>query len=548
MKQTTTTLILLMLSTILFSQNIKRIENLKDAWDLTYTYTGEVKNGKPDGMGVATYSSGNASRYVGNFSNGMYNGKGVMLFKDSVSFLAGEWRGGKLNGKGANLMSGGSIYIGDFANGVKNGRGVLFYADNSAMVASYRDDKLNGRGISIWKDGNIISDCIYDNDLRNGTGYQYEAKTKNLYKGEWKDDKWVEAATPAFSSFLTASSFTGEVTDGHVLMGPVNSSKFLTDSSYYYDLVKHKRYFGYFEGGHLRNGIIIRDDSTRFWGRLDDVGATGYCYDYKTKSYYTEGNYANDLLKGKIMDIDLAKQSVYFGDVTDGSYTGKAYFFNGRGTMYSGDYVKGRFSGTGYRLETNGRYTLGTWEEGAVKELLSVQTPKGEIISGHPKTFAEGINIAIKAFPNVFDDVYGQESFEDMEDIDPDYDLDYTESLVDIPGSISKNVIGEDYIDNTFYYAKFLETDNAAKAKAKYNELASQLQSAVISNAFITGKQKLTGKVVAPETSAEKTVSVFTISGNDEKYKDFHVWLRLRKNDSDEYIVEIMLGEKEDKY
>ena len=77
-------------------------------------------------MGVATYKSGNAIRYVGSFVNGIYNGKGTMFFKDGI-FLTGEWKNGKLNGKGSFLSESGVLYIGDFINGVKEGKGILFF-------------------------------------------------------------------------------------------------------------------------------------------------------------------------------------------------------------------------------------------------------------------------------------------------------------------------------------------------------------------------------------------------------------------------------------
>jgi len=196
------------------TQNVKRLENQKDAWGLTYTFTGEIKNGKPNGMGVAKYASGNVLRYTGNFVNGMYTGRGTMLFNDGA-FLTGTWANGKLNGKGANLTAGGIVYIGDFANGEKNGNGFLFYKDNSFVKGSFKNDKMQGRCINLWTDGNIISDIIYSDDKRNGTGYQYEAKSKAIYEGEWKDDKWVQATTPSFTSFLKAMGLFGEITKNH---------------------------------------------------------------------------------------------------------------------------------------------------------------------------------------------------------------------------------------------------------------------------------------------------------------------------------------------
>ena len=547
MKKITTTLFSVIVSTILFSQNVKKIENLKDGWDVSYTYTGEVKDGKPNGMGVAKYGAGgSAVRYVGGFQNGMYNGRGTLFFKDGV-FLSGEWKNGKLNGKGSFLSEAGILYIGEFVNGVKQGKGVLFYKDNGMICGNFLNDKLSGRGIQIFPDGTVVSDVNYRDDKRNGMGYQYEIKSKTLYAGEWSDDKWVQSGTPPFSSFLKSSSLIGEATDDHILAGPTNSDRFLIDSSYYFDLKKQKKYFGYYVAGHLRNGVII-GDSTRFLGSIGDKGASGYCYDYKAKKYYTEGNFTDDLLNGQILDLDLSKQTAYYGGAVNGEFTGKTYFFNDQGTMYVGDYVKGRLNGNGYRLEANGRLTVGNWEDGQVKKLTSITTADGDVISGNPKTFAEGLNIAIKSYPDIFDNIYGETVLEDdvlteMEDIDKDDVLTFTYSLVNIPGSVGKNLVAEDFDENSFYYAKFLQTSDAAKAKAKYNELATQLQSGVITNSFITGKQKLEGKIVPPNTSNDKTESEFKISGGDSDFEDLKVWLRLRKS-GDDYIVEILIGEK----
>ncbi len=546
MKKITTSLFFLIVSAILFAQNVKKIENLKDGWDVSYSYTGEIKDGKPNGMGVAKYKSGNTVRYVGSFLNGMYNGKGTMFFKDGI-FLTGEWKNGKLNGKGSFLSETGILYIGEFVNGVKQGKGILFYKDNGMMVGNFLNDKLNGRGIQIFADGSVVSDVNYKDDKRNGTGYQYEIKSKKLYEGEWSDDKWVQSATPSFSSFLKSSSLIAEATDDHILAGPTNKDKFLIDSSYYFDLKKRKRYFGYYVAGHLKNGVII-GDSTRFWGPIGDKGASGYCYDFKYKKFYSEGNYVDDLLNGQILDLDLAKQTAYYGGAVNGEFTGKTYFFNDQGTMFVGEYVKGRINGNGYRIETNGRLTVGIWENGQVKKLTSITTPDGDVIPGNPKNFADGVNIAIKSYPDIFDNIYGDIVIEDdvlseMEEIDEDGVLTFTYSLVNIPGSIGKNLVAEDFDENSFYYAKFLQTGDAAKAKAKYNELATLLQSAVITNSFLIGKQKLAGKIVPPDTSKDKTESEFTISGSDSDFDDLKVWLRLRKS-GNEYIVEILLGEK----
>ena len=357
----------------------------------------------------------------------------------------------------------------------------------------------------------------------------------------------MQSGPASFTSFLKSSSFISEATADHILAGPLNHENVLIDSSYYFDLKKQKKYFGHYISGHLKNGVII-GDSTRFWGALGDKGASGYCYAFKMKKYYSEGSYANDYMDGQVLDIDLSKQTAYYGGAVNGEFTGKAYFFNNQGTMFVGEYVKGRINGNGYRLESNGRLTVGYWENGVVTKLASVTTASGEVISGNVKNFSEGVNAVIKSYPDLFDNIIGDDVLEDnvlteMEEIDPDEALTYSYSLVNIPGSIGKNLIAEDYDENTFSYSKFLQTSEFAKAKAKYNELAAQLQAMVITNSFVTGKQKLTGKVWPPDASKDKTESEFTVSGSGSDLSDFKVYLRLRKSDKN-YIVEILMGEK----
>ena len=189
MKQSLLITVALIICTVVNAQTTKRLQKQTDTWGLEYTYTGEVKNGKPNGMGVAKYTSGNVVRYVGSFVNGVYSGRGTMLF-DNGAFLTGTWSNGKLNGKGSNLTQDGALYIGDFADGLKNGKGIIIYKNNSFVKGGFKEDKMSGRCINLWEDGTIISDVVYADDKRNGTGYQYEAKSKTTYAGEWKDDKW----------------------------------------------------------------------------------------------------------------------------------------------------------------------------------------------------------------------------------------------------------------------------------------------------------------------------------------------------------------------
>ena len=533
---------------VLFAQKTGTIKNLKDAWGVSYNYSGEILNGKPHGMGVATYSNGTVTRYVGQFANGVYSGKGVLLFTNG-SFSAGNWQNGKLHGKGGYTTEGGAFFAGDLTNGIRNGTGILVYKDNSFVKGYYKDDKLIGRCVNVWSDGNIVSDVVYNNDLRNGTGFQYEVGANKLYEGEWKDDKWVQATSAGFSSFLNREGFKGEKTADHILIGAVTRNGYLRDTAYFYDLNKHKRYFGYYEDGFIKNGLQIRDDSTRFVGATDANGATGYCYDFKFGKYYTQGTFVNDLMDGEVLDIDLAKKTVYIGSASGGAFTGQAYFFNDKGSMYHGDYVNGRLNGQGYRLESSGHYTEATWKDGDPINVTKVISSKGDVIPGAPKTFNESLNIVVKDFPGYFDNIISfisdDFSYDDWLKVENDTSyLDYYNTLTRFFGSIKPDIIADDLDATDVYIATMYEGESASAAKAKYNEVIKQLTAATITNSKLPKPAKLKGEIVQPDMSRSNTTTKLDLDATSSDYSTFHIWVKLLKNDSGKYAVLLQMGEQ----
>jgi hypothetical protein len=52
-------------------------------------YQGQVKNGKPNGLGVIIYTNG--SKYVGGWENGKYQGQGTFTKPDGTKYV-GSWK------------------------------------------------------------------------------------------------------------------------------------------------------------------------------------------------------------------------------------------------------------------------------------------------------------------------------------------------------------------------------------------------------------------------------------------------------------------------
>ncbi len=516
-----------------------KITGLKDAWGESITYIGEIKNKQPNGLGVATYSNDVVIRYSGNFLNGQYNGKGVMLFKNGT-FLSGEWKNGKLNGKGSNLGAEGDLYIGDFVNGERNGKGTYFYKDNSVVIGQQKADKYYGRCIFIPADATTISDNIYVDGKKNGPGYQYEVSGKKLYEGTWKNGDWVSSGTAGYYSFLKHADFYSEKTDDQILMGPLDKERLLTDTSFYYDLKKKKRYFGYSVKGLMENGIIIKDDSSRFQGNLNDDGAYGYAYFYKIGKFYDEGNYAKDYLNGdNCLSIDLKDKTVYYGGATNkGEFTGKAWFCSKGNELYSGDYKKGNFTGTGFKINRDGYCIRGTWDDGGPVTISSITDDKGQPVSLAAKTLAEAIGTVARESTHDLDIFLGV--------IDDDYDSEGYEvkyfSTMNFPGSLKKDYVLDDEDYNLNYVSTFLETSDFAAAKAKYADLCKQLSGAKITVVKGQPAVDLDGTPNDPDADEDTNSCIFRFPDSAGIEKDYAASVLMVKGDDDVYRVSVVIG------
>ncbi|SVC19736.1 uncharacterized protein METZ01_LOCUS272590 [marine metagenome] len=92
-------------------------------------YTGDVKNGKPDGQGTETFPDG--SKYIG------------------------EWIAGKPTGQGTQTYYDGDKYVGLFKDGKYHGQGTYTFSYGGKFVGEFKDDN-RWNGIRYDKNGNII--------------------------------------------------------------------------------------------------------------------------------------------------------------------------------------------------------------------------------------------------------------------------------------------------------------------------------------------------------------------------------------------------------
>ena len=133
---------ILFLSTPLFGQETGALYLYKTSSGLVWEsigddkvqpkYNGEIKNGKPEGIGDLTAYDG--EKYVG------------------------EWKDGKKHGQGTFYYTDGGVYVGEWKYGKRHGQGTRT-SPNGKLVGEYKDGKpWNAKGYD--KERNIISKWV----------------------------------------------------------------------------------------------------------------------------------------------------------------------------------------------------------------------------------------------------------------------------------------------------------------------------------------------------------------------------------------------------
>ncbi len=167
---------------------------------LTGIYTGNLKDGKPDGNGkVGFYGGGD---YIGDFRNGEITGHGVYK-KNGQKVYVGTYVNGKRDGSGVEYSDGVKVYVGNYQNGLRNGQGTEYSSDGEEIFRGtyLNGDKQNGYGKETGTnpDGETWEyEGEYRNGARNGKGTM-KWSNGDKYDGDWKDGERTGQGTYTWS-------------------------------------------------------------------------------------------------------------------------------------------------------------------------------------------------------------------------------------------------------------------------------------------------------------------------------------------------------------
>ena len=190
-----------------------------------FSYEGEWKNGKRDGMGIlikkdvakfigefvedkvngfGKFINENADEYLGYWKESQFYGLGIYKNNKKMISYKGWWKKDKHNGFGIEkwqnleytgeyingnkegygiLHIGDGIYEGQMKDGNMNGIGSFALKDKRKYEGEFVDNKMEGFGILTFPDGKVFVGSFID-DLEDGFGVFYTGK--KIYIGFWQ--------------------------------------------------------------------------------------------------------------------------------------------------------------------------------------------------------------------------------------------------------------------------------------------------------------------------------------------------------------------------
>lgn len=149
-------------------------------------YNGGFVNGKKQGKG-SLENLEDSSSYVGDFMNDLENGFGTYTSVSGFKYI-GEFKEGKFNGKGKFYMDGKTLtFEGMFKNSNWDGPGI-YYLEGGVFEGNFSGDAMNGAYLLTKKDGSKYNVTCKNNEIVSSTlisGSKNSANIKTILESVW---------------------------------------------------------------------------------------------------------------------------------------------------------------------------------------------------------------------------------------------------------------------------------------------------------------------------------------------------------------------------
>ncbi len=322
-------------------------------WSNGMKYIGYWTNGEMDTRGVIYNKEGNKV-YNGEFKNGFREGKGEIYYPDNEKYV-GPVKSNKREGIGIYCFSNGSSWKGNFNNDMKNGVGLFTKKDGGKLYVEFEKDHVIGRydykgegdqfSTPIGKDDNNFNTIKNNNQfvnnvivktISNNVEKNEQIKQYNLYLNMIKD---LNEKEPFMLNIVLGLNSNNEhfltlITSGNIkYLGGINSEKKKNGRGI---LFKGNKYYAGFFNNDLPIGIFnIYDENKikKFTAEIDNN------YNFKQNSivtiYYSNGNY-------------------YKGQYSNNNLNGLGTLFFDDNSSWCGNFINGKFEGEGKYFFMNG--------------------------------------------------------------------------------------------------------------------------------------------------------------------------------------------------
>lgn len=284
------------------------------------SYTGLTLNGKPSGLGIAVWSSGDVS--ITEYKNSVRSGYGISYGKNGDQYT-GLWASDIMsNGTGSYTYSDGSRFVGTWSGSQRTG--TLTTSSGETYKGTWKNDVLTGKGTYSSPRGDSY-DGNWSNGKKSGTG-TYRWANGDVYTGSWNNDLPHGSGSMRYAN---GDSYSGTWTNGSH-----------SDSGTYK-----------WASGDSFEGTLVD-------GRKEGTGT----YTWANGDTYT-GSWSNDLQNGK-GTLKYATGDSYTGDWADGQKSGTGTYKWSNGDSYAGAWSADLKNGAGVYTWANGTTYKGTWLNG----------------------------------------------------------------------------------------------------------------------------------------------------------------------------------------
>lgn len=263
-------------------------------------------------------------------------------------------------------------YFGELENNKRNGRGrTVMKNGNTAYDGQYLDDMRNGFGVYYYKTGRICYVGDWERNRRNGVGINFKPSDRTMHVGGWENDcpSGMIAKFDNNGSLVSVSHWESGTKNG-IGINCNSDDGSVSVSHWENDVLSNRSAKFDSDGSLVYNGTWLKGKRS----------GTGTQYTSKgTKVQYT-GEWENDRYHGK-GTLYLGNGSRIDGEFVNGKVCGfaTAYTPNGK-KLYEGEWKNNRYDGEGKLYMPSGCWCKGKFSMGQAVGVLDGYSKDGVLL------------------------------------------------------------------------------------------------------------------------------------------------------------------------